>query len=1007
MVGPLVQHRGVEFLLVPAHRVLGDHRGALPDDQLVDAVVDLGVNMVGTARQHDDVFALLAGFGDDGGALVPDLLHVAGVLVVGGVDGGMDILLPQVGVGFGDGLVEPLVEVLAALQIKVIVEQRNLGQFGAVALQHLGVVGHHRAVVVVVAQVFVQVVAHAGVEHRVHALLGQPMDVTVAELGREAGGIAGDGGLSGLVELAAGEGADHHLEAQFRKQGMPEGQQFIHIQAEGNADPGPGMFRRRGVAVVLQQLKLVGVEVQILVVGLAGDRLVAAVARDEPLAVRKDVDGELAVVAAAVALHGLDGLAEVFQLRLGQYRAVGVFPGAGHAVEGGAVGAHQTGDVGADDLHAHLLLEGAQHRFVVEGAALDHDVAAQFLRAGGADDLVQGVLDDGNGEAGADVLDGGAVLLGLLHRGVHEDGAAAAQVNGTVGEQTQGGKLLHVVAQGLGEGLQEAAAARGTGFVEEDVADGAVLDLEALHVLAADVDDEVHVGHEVLGGGEVGHRLHQTPVTVEGVLDELLAVAGGGDAGDLQPGVVLVQFEQRLPHQRHRVAQVGTVALKQDVGVLVDDHQLDGGGTGIDADMHRAALGAEGQAGHGGFQVPGVEFLVLLLVGKQRRQAHIGGGGAVVVQTAGHFPQVGLLVGIEGGAHGHKEQAVVGAEALDAQRLVEAFPQRLAEGQRPAQVDDVALDGTALGQARDGLVDHGLVDGGSDVAGLGALVDQRLDVALGEDTAAAGDGVGTGGGLGGSVHLVGAHLQKGGHLVDEGAGAAGAAAVHAHLGAIGQEEDLGILTAQLNDAVGAGHQTVGRHAGGEHFLYKGHLAAVGQAHAGGAGNGQVGAAVGQIFGGHFFEQGLALLQNMAEMTLVGGKENLTGVVQHHTFNGRGTNVQTNSHRDVTSCGKTGNCGIRYRNSAVFRAQESQNAYSYRYHITLFYLFSAGLASLAGRKMSWKPQKTPKRHRFSPVPLWCQKKRGVWMKKLGVPASGRVPAPFLRTLTVYRLFVTKR
>ena len=72
-------------------------------------------------------------------------------------------------------------------------------------------------------------------------------------------------------------------------------------------------------------------------------------------------------------------------------------------------------------------------------------------------------------------------------------------------------KLLHVIAQGLGEGLQKAAAARGAGFVEEDVADGTVLDLEALHVLAADVDDEVHIGHEVLGGGEVGHRLHQTP----------------------------------------------------------------------------------------------------------------------------------------------------------------------------------------------------------------------------------------------------------------------------------------------------------------------------------------------------------------------------------------------------------------------------------------------------------------------------------------------------------------
>ena len=45
-------------------------------------------------------------------------------------------------------------------------------------------------------------------------------------------------------------------------------------------------------------------------------------------------------------------------------------------------------------LHAHLLLKGPQHGFVVEGAALHHDVAAQLFRAGGADDLVQRVFDD-------------------------------------------------------------------------------------------------------------------------------------------------------------------------------------------------------------------------------------------------------------------------------------------------------------------------------------------------------------------------------------------------------------------------------------------------------------------------------------------------------------------------------------------------------------------------------------------------------------------------------------
>ena len=142
---------------------------------------------------------------------------------------------------------------------------------------------------------------------------------------------------------------------------------------------------------------------------------------------------------------------------------------------------------------------------------------------------------------------------------------------------------------------------------------------------------------------------------------------------------------------------------------------------------------------------------------------------------------------------------------------------------------------------------------GRDVARLCALVDEGLDVAFGKNAAAAGDGVGAGRGLRGLVHLVGAHLQQGRHLVNERAGAAGAAAVHADLGAVCQEKDFCVLAAQLDDAVGAGGQPVGCHAGGEDLLHEGHLAAVGQAHAGRAGDGQVGAAIGQIFGGNLFQ----------------------------------------------------------------------------------------------------------------------------------------------------------
>ena len=69
------------------------------------------------------------------------------------------------------------------------------------------------------------------------------------------------------------------------------------------------------------------------------------------------------------------------------------------------------------------------------------------------------------------------------------------------------------------------------------------------------------------------------------------------------------------------------------------------------------------------------------------------------------------------------------------------------------------MNGAALCQTGDGLVDHGLIDGGRDVPRLRTLVNQGLDVALGKDAAAAGDGVGAGCALCGLVHLIGTHLQ--------------------------------------------------------------------------------------------------------------------------------------------------------------------------------------------------------------------------------------------------------
>ena len=172
--------------------------------------------------------------------------------------------------------------------------------------------------------------------------------------------------------------------------------------------------------------------------------------------------------------------------------------------------------------------------------------------------------------------------------------------------------------------------------------------------------------------------------------------------------------------------------------------------------------------------VTGFEHVIFRLIFKEGRLGAVGLRHAALLQQLRRFQQVPRFLGVKRRAQSHKQQAVLRTGSGDAQGLVEALPQTLGKGQRPAQIQNVALDRPSLRQTRDGLIHHRLIDALGDVGGLGPLIDEGLDVALGKHAAAGGDGVGLFRCLGGFVHLLRAHFQQRGHLVDEGPGAAGA-----------------------------------------------------------------------------------------------------------------------------------------------------------------------------------------------------------------------------------------
>ena len=135
-----------------------------------------------------------------------------------------------------------------------------------------------------------------------------------------------------------------------------------------------------------------------------------------PFSVGEGRDRHLAVVLAQATglARGLDlEVLEVFhasECRL-------TFTAVVHAgSECRAVSAHESGDIGANNLAAGEQLECAKNRVVEESSTLDNDAFAQIRGVLELDDLVQGITHDRVGQSGADIAHIRAFFLRLLDR---------------------------------------------------------------------------------------------------------------------------------------------------------------------------------------------------------------------------------------------------------------------------------------------------------------------------------------------------------------------------------------------------------------------------------------------------------------------------------------------------------------------------------------------------------------------------------------------------------------
>ena len=305
MVGPLVQHGGGEFLHPVADGILRDHHGPAFADQLVDAVVDFPVQVIGPPGKNDHGKVLFLGKGQKLPALLADPLHVCLVFPIGRIGSRFDLLLRNGREIFCQDLLHFSGEIFPSVQAHIVVNKFRFAQGLDIGVQYLGIIGHHRAVIVVIALVLIEIIAHAGVKNGVRLSLQQGLDVAMDQLCRVAYRIGGNGMLAPEIQLPVGIRGMEHPEAQLRKESVPEGVQLKHVEPHGDPD-GPPLSLTGSVRV--QKLPLIIIQVILCGLAVLLQGLVAAVSGNVPGGAAfpraEGIHRQAAVVLAAVAGNG-------------------------------------------------------------------------------------------------------------------------------------------------------------------------------------------------------------------------------------------------------------------------------------------------------------------------------------------------------------------------------------------------------------------------------------------------------------------------------------------------------------------------------------------------------------------------------------------------------------------------------------------------------------------------------------------------------------------------------
>ncbi len=307
-------------------------------------------------------------------------------------------------------------------------------------------------------------------------------------------------------------------------------------------------------------------------------------------------------------------------------------------------------------------------------------------------------------------------------------------------------EILHAVIQGFGEGFDKGAASGGAGFVEQHAVNGLILDLNAFHILAADIQDAVYRRIEKGGGIVMGYGFHFAVVQKEGGFHQSFPITGGAGTDDVYIfWQQLIDFFQRTDGCFQRAAVVIGIEGIQQGAVFPHQCNFRGSGAGINAQKYVSLIRGKLRRFHMIAAVAFLEnFICSLAVKQGLHTLHFKFHLDLGRKPAEHFRHGAgyVLFRVEGGADRSEQMGIARVDymlAIQLQGSDKSGFQLRKKVQRSAQEGHVSPDGLSAGQSRDGLIDHCLEDGSSQILFCSAFVDQGLDIRLCKHTASGGD----------------------------------------------------------------------------------------------------------------------------------------------------------------------------------------------------------------------------------------------------------------------------